>query len=101
MNRRKLSELDPDVGPLVNEDGTRSEGVTFDCPACEGLRSHSIYVPWSGVSPFPSGAMWKLVDANLATLTLTPSVDLDSANHSEDPNRCRFHGFVTNGEVTW
>lgn len=56
--------------------------------------------------------MWRLVDANIATLTLQPSINCDvRPEYSEswsqreieenERTRCKFHGFVTNGEVTW
>lgn len=90
MNRRKLSELDPDWGPI---DGARA--LMFECPICEGPKSHSIAVTFEPPSPFPSGALWRLVDANPDTCTIQPSIDLSSSN------TCTFHGFVTNGEVTW
>lgn len=90
MNSRPLSELDPDWGTI---DGARS--LTFDCPVCTGNDAHSIAVTFEPPSPFPSGALWKLVDASQDTCTVQPSIDVTSSGS------CSFHGFVTNGQVTW
>lgn len=90
-NSKPLSELAAELGNL-----DQSKGVWFDCPVC--TPTHSIYVPWSGKSPFPSGAVWQLQSAPiLDVLTLAPSVNCDDGiGHG-----CRFHGFVQNGNVRW
>jgi hypothetical protein len=99
MPQRKLTELDAEFTAIDD-----SYGVLFDCPACE--RSHSIYVPWTGRSPFPSGAIWKKSSGeDLEALTLSPSIDLsrpwvDSEGKTQ-PSTCQFHGFVENGIVRW
>jgi hypothetical protein len=108
MNRsRPLFALDPDFGTL---DGAPS--LTFDCPICTGPRAHSILVTFGPPSRFPSGAIWQLLDGSLDTCTVTPSIDLTAPVEyppewtpemvrQAEANRCTFHGFVTNGMVTW
>ena len=90
MNARKLSDLQPEFDDVKHGDSF-CRALTFECPACS---DHAIIVPFSGVSLFPSGAMWTLVGAeDIATATLTPSIHVRGG--------CGFHGYVTNGEVRW
>jgi hypothetical protein len=102
--RKKLTELEGRLGGWDD-----SQGVWFKCPSCNN--GHSIYVPFAGASPYKAG-LWTLHSAeDLTTLTLTPSVNLDvprtdpkwtdEQKAQYERTRCRFHGFVTNGEVTW
>jgi hypothetical protein len=90
MSERPLSELDPCFGPI---DGAR--GLVFDCPVCEGVKAHSIAVTFDPPSLFPSGAVWKLVDGNPDTFTVSPSIDCSGSG------TCSFHGFVDKGVVRW
>lgn len=91
----KLTDLDPDF--ISNSAGERI-GIGFLCPAC---REQKIYVPFNDKS---AALNWKQTGDTFDTLTLKPSVDArhvnfkDSAPH--DLRECRWHGFITNGEVT-
>lgn len=98
---RPLSELDPRLDALRHEKG-EAFGLWFDCPACG---KHSIFVPFDGVSPYEAG-LWRCTDRNLATISLSPSVDLSKP--SKDPktgadvaSSCSFHGVIQNGIVNW
>ena len=67
-------------------------GMTFDCPC--GCKTRT-YVPFE--NPLDGGPAhdkrpaWKRSGETFETLTLTPSI-----LRTED---CRWHGFVTNGEI--
>ena len=90
MPTKKLAELEPEFED-VEHGGKFCRALTFTCPACDG---HAIMVPFAGASPFDSGAMWRLQGAeDISTATLIPSIHVRSG--------CGFHGFVTNGEVSW
>lgn len=111
MNEKPLSELDAHISQLDDEGGG-SRGVWFTCPSCAHQR-HSIYVPWSGKSPYLSGAIWQLQsEPQLDVLTLSPSVNCDvtPTYHAgmsseeralQEQSRCRFHGWVQGGKVRW
>ena len=93
MAERRLSELEGEFFDL-KVDGVVGRALHFLCPACGGL--HSIVAPISGRSPFDSGAMWSLEGTeDIETATLRPSIDCSKSGS------CSFHGFVTNGSVTW
>lgn len=112
-NSRSLAELDGSIRTFRCTNGVIGDGVRFRCPSCPPEHQHSIVVTWSGGSLFPSGSVWRLVGTpEIATLTLQPSINCDVAptypegwdeqDKAEDAReRCRFHGFVTNGQVTW
>lgn len=92
VNSIPLVELDPH---WFQRNG-RAEGVVFDCPACvEPKRGHAIGVTWCAPSIHTSGAVWKVDRLCFGNMTLTPSINCDHGNG------CTFHGFVTNGIVTW
>ena len=102
----KLTELDPHwVGaggegisdgkgnPVPSRHGV---GMTFNCP-CGCVER--CYVPFE--NPLDGGpklesnhATWKRTGDTFETLTLKPSIQ------RADPNGCRWHGFITNGEAS-
>lgn len=95
----RLTELDPhfvhhtDVGWQQVDAYDDADGILFDCPGC---REHPILV-WSskappGLAADMDGKRWTMTGTGLHDLTLVPSVLLLSG--------CRWHGVVTNGEVT-
>ena len=90
MNTKPLADLDPDFDPI---DGANA--LMFDCPVCTGTAAHSIAVTFEAPSLFPSGAIWKCLDDNQNTFTVSPSIDCDRGDG------CSFHGFVENGVVRW
>jgi hypothetical protein len=103
----KLIELNPqwlgNGGEGVTETATgkavpRREGVgvDLDCPCgCD----RRLYVPFK--NPLDGGPSihhsstggWLRTGEDFETLTLTPSIQ------RADPNGCRWHGFITNGEI--
>jgi len=103
-NLMRLTELRPrfiryDVG------GTRgfvdnladAQGILFYCPTCkeDGFK-HNISLPFRerGVpSAVNGGHQWKVAGTDFSDLTLTPSVNAAGGS-------CRWHGYVTNGDVT-
>ena len=93
MPSKPLSELEPEFYDLQHERGV-TRVLYFECPAC--TPGHGIEVGFSGPSIFASGAAWRLLTAeDAATATLTPSIDCTHGGS------CSFHGFVTNGVVSW
>lgn len=90
----KLAELEP--GFVSSSAGVRI-GVHFLCPAC---RAQQLYIPTADPD---SRINWK-VAGELEALTLSPSVDarhvLGGVGTDIPRTECRWHGFVTAGEVT-
>jgi len=113
----KLTELEPRWvgagGPgIYNADGTPAAerhgvGLSFLCPCAEctakrtGNHDEDFYLrvfvgfanPLDGGpahDPRP-GAQWQRAGDTFDTLTLTPSI--------QRMNGCRWHGFITNGEI--
>lgn len=85
-----------------------TNGVHFDCP--EGHEGCSHMIPFTpaldgtpAASFYPSGTQWQQTGDTFETLTLTPSILMRPTVTTEgrviDP--CAFHGFVTNGEITF
>jgi hypothetical protein len=102
----KLTELNPKFLPSHGPNGERTEGmgVYLDCPCGKGGPHHRLFVSFSNpIGPGPSAAHvipggWQRTGDTFETLTLTPSIErLDS--REEDGIGCRWHGFITNGEV--
>lgn len=100
----KLTDLNPrwigaggegisraDGSPAPKREGV---GIMFDCPC--GTPEEVVYVdidpPMDGGEPLREPRhMWKRQGDTFETLTLTPSIlKLDG---------CKWHGFVTNGEI--
>lgn len=97
MNLRRLTDLNP----MWTADGN----LIFDCPSCpyvqavhgdpELVATHLIEVPIK--RPLRDGGLlWAHAGGmEFSQVTLTPSIDFSRGE------RCRFHGWVTNGVVTW
>ncbi len=82
---------DADGSPVPRRDGM---GILFDCPC--GADGERVCIPFAnpldgGPQYGPTG--WRRVGDTFETLTLTPSI------LRSDPDGCRWHGFITNGEV--
>lgn len=72
-------------------------GISCDCPC--GKCGRRLYVPFhnpldggSSYDTRPDGG-WERAGDTFETLTLTPSIQ------RMDPDGCRWHGFITNGEI--
>lgn len=110
MNERPLFELNGRITKIDNQ-GQICEGVVFLCPLCPW--THSIIATWSGPSLYQSGAVWRLQSApEIDVLTLSPSINCDvppvypdgwseEDKKEDEETRCRFHGWVQNGKVSW
>lgn len=94
MNSKPLRELDA-AFMVLDEQGISQPVLVFICPACTD--GHSIMVGWTEPSIYPSGAVWKKTGDTVDDITITPSINCDVGPDSS----CRFHGWVTNGVVTW
>lgn len=101
----KLADLHPTFinaggDGVFNADGTAAPlrvgvGISFDCPC--GTPDSPCYVPFA--NPLDGGAQygaqgWQRSGETFDTLTLTPSV-----LRTYSACGCRWHGFITNGEV--
>jgi hypothetical protein len=87
MNEIPLSKLDPKL-----TEGT----LVFDCPACgptHPWHGHKIRVGFDAQHHEGNGCFWEKTGTTIKDLTLTPSID--------GTPKCNFHGWVTNGKVTW
>jgi hypothetical protein len=88
----KLTDLNPkfwrDPAMADDEEPTLQTTalLTFDCPRCGP--EHRVNVP---LKPKHSGG-WDREGDTLETVTLRPSIQVVDG--------CRWHGFVTNGEIT-
>ena len=114
----KLVDLEPTFvgrysdGPPVtyqelgsNADG--AQGLLFICPKCG---NHSVLcwfnnprnAPKVPDAAFPRPGRWTWNGGTFDVLTLTPSVDLSKidTDNPAGPDRCYWHGNVTNGETT-
>lgn len=103
----RLAELNPEFlgngGDGVTEIATGKpvpwrEGVAlaFDCPCGDGRRvCLMLRNPLDGGPPIAGyeGHNWQRTGDAFETLTLTPSIQ------RADQNGCRWHGFITNGEI--
>lgn len=76
-----------------------ADGIRFLCPKCfmehggpEG--THQIRIPFVGRGLGPAG--WQVSGTTFSDLTLMPSIALPA-----DGGGCGYHGFVTNGEVSF
>lgn len=101
----KLTELDPcwvDAGGEgVTRNGQpvpRRAGVMlgFDCPCGSGQRVGLYFRnPLDGGPPIDHPASWQRTGESFDTLTLEPSIQ------RADPNGCRCHFFIRNGEIVY
>jgi hypothetical protein len=101
----KLTDLNPHwLGHggegVTNKDGKpipyrHGIGISFDCPCGQGDRVAIMFE-----NPLDCGARlegrhayWRRDGATFEDLTLSPSIQ------RADPGGCRWHGFVSNGEI--
>ena len=98
MSARKtrLVDCNPRLAQMGNRGPTRY--LTFDCPEGHDGCNHAIPFTPSiegepQTSPQINGAQWQRTGETFGTLTLTPSI------RALGP--CFFHGFITNGEITF
>ena len=97
MGKVRLTDLDPRWGA---ENGNRY-CLIFACPI-EGCPNKYISVPFKmfeGYDP-KKHHIWTKTGDDFDTISLAPSVDATRTKQGEATG-CLFHGFVTNGEVTW
>lgn len=100
----KLTDLEPrwighgGEGTYVTATGepiahTEKVGLVCKCPCgC----SRELFVPFEnpiGPGPLTTRWGWKRTGETFETLTLTPSIQ------RQDPGGCRWHGFITAGEI--
>jgi hypothetical protein len=86
---------------LVKVDSlSEAQGIKFQCPTCKidypGEGFHKIILPFRGrgvAAEINGGHTWEVSGSSYGDLTLKPSVNAAGG-------ACRWHGFVTNGEVT-
>lgn len=104
----KLTELEPQfirykgdkhAGHSHVASLAEAQGIRFLCPTCKvdyGDDCHSIVLPFRGRNVDASingGHQWDVSGTDSSNLTLKPSVNAAGGG-------CRWHGWVTNGEVT-
>lgn len=82
MPRLRLAELEPKLVP--------GKSIRFLCPACGN--GHSVHFPFDEKD---NGRGWAVSGDSIETLTISPSIDATSEG------LCKFHGFITNGDVSW
>lgn len=72
----------------------RGVGMTLDCPCGCGERHYVAFIqPLDGGPALDDdGPRWSRTGDSFEALTLTPSL--------QKPDGCRWHGFITKGEVT-
>lgn len=63
------------------------------------------FTPDLGGADLPSrqsnGANWQRTGDTFETLTLSPSILVNANAPREYPDICHFHGFITNGAITF
>lgn len=104
----RLTELEPRFMLSIDEirsqyidDLTVAHGVDFLCPVCFRANSgpvgthhvHCWFRDRGVLATIEPVARWAVSGTGYADLTLSPSILLPS------PEGCKWHGFVTNGEV--
>ena len=108
---KTLAELNGKIVSLAGRPN-RNDCLLFDCPVCEGVsRSHCILVSFMQPSLFQNGFVWTRTvtassgDGRVESFSLSPSINCDvpfkDADGVEHPSLCKFHGWVTNGMVSW
>jgi hypothetical protein len=124
----RLRDLDASLIPRTDSESlVGAQGIMFQCPKCgQGLErgeedgrrfivgAHYILVFFAnpiGANPAPANASlrkngkpnprWTITSGTtLDDLTLSPSINCDIPDEETgEPSTCKFHGFVTNGDV--
>lgn len=92
-----VSSLDPATGRYVPAPRREGVGIILSCPCGNVDEDHELFVPFKvALDGSPSPHLdhgWDRTGDTFETLTLTPSI------LRSDPNGCRWHGYITNGEV--
>ena len=105
MTTQKLVDLHPEFlsqggegctdvlsgAPIPKTEGV---GVALDCPCGNADEDHRLFVPFAnpiGPGPLVARHGWQRTGDQFEILTLTPSI--------QRMDDCRWHGFITNGEV--
>ena len=95
-----LLKLTSPITTHAVETVAEADGVCFLCPKCfsDGGRvgTHSI-ICWKPHIPQdipPRPGRWAMMGNTILDLTLEPSVNLDT-----DPQNCKAHFFIRNGEI--
>lgn len=120
LDARFIGNVDVAKKSSRRQDGIEgAQGVMFQCPKCgEGKErgrkdgrgyikgAHYIKVCFSNprgatVAPeaYDDNPRWEMSGTSLEDLTLKPSINCDIPNDDGTPSHCKFHGFVTNGDV--
>ena len=105
---KSLSELNARIISIGGRPN-RMDCLVFDCPVCEGQHDHGIMVSWHKPSQFENGSVWTRTvlahSEGMEIFSLSPSINCDvpwkdeaGVEHASD---CKFHGWVTNGMVSW
>lgn len=93
MASKPLADLDPHWNQY---------GLVFDCPVCAD--GHGIMPQFWGEPIYPSGAIWRLTSGckggPFENVSVEPSINC-TVRRDGGPTGCAFHGWVTNGRVTW
>lgn len=97
MRKTRLVDCNPHWITYSGQDGS-PDGVYFECPeGHEGCRSIIPFTPALDGTARPvrqsNGAHWQRTGDTFETLSLTPSI--------RNLGPCYFHGFITNGEITF
>lgn len=105
MSNRKTRLVDCNprwVGRYAGCDDDTPVGFDFDCPEGHEDCRHAIpFTPaFDGATMAswqPNGAIWQRTGDTFETLTLSPSINTPLRADTG----CAFHGFITNGEITF
>jgi hypothetical protein len=103
--QKKLTELDGDLYDHMKVGHPTS--LWFQCPICPC--GHYIAVAFQGTSYSQNGAVWKKTGSTLEDVSITPSINCDCDVDVKQPDgtikkvhsSCKFHGWVTNGQVIY
>lgn len=98
VRKTRLVDCNPDFRTWDGRDDHAPDALAFDCPeGHEGCRIFVQFTPATDgsarVAQQRNGQQWIRTGDLFETLTLTPSI------RSLGP--CFFHGFVTNGAITF
>jgi hypothetical protein len=103
--QKKLTDLEGELYDHMKVG--RPTSLWFICPLCPS--GHSIAVAFEGASYSTGGEIWKKTGSTLEDISVTPSINCDCDIDVKQPDgttkkvrsSCKFHGFVTNGQVIY
>lgn len=93
MSQKPLLELTPTWFAQPEINSGEPVALQFDCPVCP-RGDHRLFVPFVDHVWNPRREIWTKTGDSFETLSMTPSI-----YYRNSP--CAFHGYVTNGMVTW